>query len=455
MPYTGATGAVNLGAYDLTVNTIRVGKGGGAVATNTVLGYQAGNGANSGSGQNTFIGYQSGKTNTTGSENVFLGYSSGFLGTTGLANVGLGNYALYSLVGTYNYNVAIGYVTLGALTTGANNVALGGQAGRFISGGTALTIANNSILIGYNTKPLADNQTNQTVIGYDATGLGSNTTVIGNSSTTFGRWYGRLLLGTSTDAGYGLDVNGTARVQGAITGTVALTSVAGSGVGNDFTTNHTVNTSASYIGTRFLSNVTTSAANTSTIIAQQANIKITSTTNLPSAIQGCQLSMDMNGASGTLGQITGITSGGVVANGATVSNVYHYQTLGMFTPSTGVVNNQYGFYYDEAYVTPSNRGYAFYSKVNPSGGTLASLTDISIIPASTKGVGISNAAITPAASAILDITSTTKGVLFPRMTLAQRTAIASPATGLIVYQTDGVEGLWLNTSTGWVELTVV
>jgi hypothetical protein len=41
------------------------------------------------------------------------------------------------------------------------------------------------------------------------------------------------------------------------------------------------------------------------------------------------------------------------------------------------------------------------------------------------------------------------------MTAAQRTAIASPATGLIVYQTDGVEGLWLRTSTGWVQLTVV
>jgi hypothetical protein len=41
------------------------------------------------------------------------------------------------------------------------------------------------------------------------------------------------------------------------------------------------------------------------------------------------------------------------------------------------------------------------------------------------------------------------------MTSAQRTAITSPATGLIVYQTDGVEGLWVKTSTTWRELTVV
>jgi hypothetical protein len=35
------------------------------------------------------------------------------------------------------------------------------------------------------------------------------------------------------------------------------------------------------------------------------------------------------------------------------------------------------------------------------------------------------------------------------MTNAQRTAIASPAIGLIVYCTDAVEGLYVNKSTGW------
>jgi hypothetical protein len=59
------------------------------------------------------------------------------------------------------------------------------------------------------------------------------------------------------------------------------------------------------------------------------------------------------------------------------------------------------------------------------------------------------------ATSLFTMNSTTKGFLPPRMTSAQRTAIASPATGLIVYQTDGVEGLWLRVSTGWVELTVV
>ncbi|OXG04412.1 hypothetical protein BC749_102760 [Flavobacterium araucananum] len=44
--------------------------------------------------------------------------------------------------------------------------------------------------------------------------------------------------------------------------------------------------------------------------------------------------------------------------------------------------------------------------------------------------------ITPNASSALDITSTTKGLLTPRMTTAQRTAITTPADGLVVYDTD-------------------
>ena len=44
--------------------------------------------------------------------------------------------------------------------------------------------------------------------------------------------------------------------------------------------------------------------------------------------------------------------------------------------------------------------------------------------------------LTPDASAELDVVSTDKGVLVPRMTTAQKTAISTPATGLLVYDTD-------------------
>src|SRR5882762_6718113 len=43
---------------------------------------------------------------------------------------------------------------------------------------------------------------------------------------------------------------------------------------------------------------------------------------------------------------------------------------------------------------------------------------------------------TPNASSILEMQSTSQGVLVPRMTTAQRTAIAVPANGLLVYDTN-------------------
>lgn len=55
---------------------------------------------------------------------------------------------------------------------------------------------------------------------------------------------------------------------------------------------------------------------------------------------------------------------------------------------------------------------------------------------------------TPNAAAKLEIASTDKGLLIPRMTKAQREAITlpAPANGLMVYQTDDVTGIYVNTS---------
>ena len=55
----------------------------------------------------------------------------------------------------------------------------------------------------------------------------------------------------------------------------------------------------------------------------------------------------------------------------------------------------------------------------------------------------------PDASAMLDINSTTGGILIPRLTQAERIAITSPATGLLVYQTDNTTGFWYFNGTIW------
>jgi hypothetical protein len=64
---------------------------------------------------------------------------------------------------------------------------------------------------------------------------------------------------------------------------------------------------------------------------------------------------------------------------------------------------------------------------------------------------------TPDASAALDLTSTTGGLLTPRMTAAQRDAIATPSQGLIIFCTDCASGageLQISLSSVWKNLPV-
>lgn len=61
------------------------------------------------------------------------------------------------------------------------------------------------------------------------------------------------------------------------------------------------------------------------------------------------------------------------------------------------------------------------------------------------GVGTTS----PEASAQLDVQSTSKGLLVPRMTDTERTGIASPATGLLVYQTNGAAGFYYFDGVTW------
>lgn len=52
-------------------------------------------------------------------------------------------------------------------------------------------------------------------------------------------------------------------------------------------------------------------------------------------------------------------------------------------------------------------------------------------------------------SAMLDVGSTDRGLLIPRMTDAQKSAITTPATGLMIFQTDGSSGFYYYTGVSW------
>jgi hypothetical protein len=70
---------------------------------------------------------------------------------------------------------------------------------------------------------------------------------------------------------------------------------------------------------------------------------------------------------------------------------------------------------------------------------------LAVIICRSQSVGVGTVA--PDNSAQLDVTSTTKGMLVPRMTSGQMGLIPTPAPGLLVYQTNGVAGFYYNAGT--------
>ncbi|MCK9629980.1 MAG: hypothetical protein M0R37_15490, partial [Bacteroidales bacterium] len=169
---------------------------------------------------NVFIGYQAGKSLTTGSGNFIAGNQAGVALTGGDDNVGLGSSALGSL-SNGTRNLALGAQSLASFTgnyatsvgaysstnvTGEGNTVIGYQAGRYHANGTdLLTTAANSVYIGREARAFNSSDANSVVIGgYDASnatvGEGANTTVIGNAATTLTHLYGNLNIASETIA---------------------------------------------------------------------------------------------------------------------------------------------------------------------------------------------------------------------------------------------------------------
>lgn len=76
----------------------------------------------------------------------------------------------------------------------------------------------------------------------------------------------------------------------------------------------------------------------------------------------------------------------------------------------------------------------------------------SLMTDNNSGVSLNTTNAVADPSAILDVTSTSKGVLVPRMTSADRFAIASPAEGLLVYD-NTTQSFWYNSNAGWIQIS--
>jgi hypothetical protein len=134
---------------------------------------------------------------TSGAYNAALGLNALQVDTSGSFNSAFGVAALGSNT-TGTSNTGCGYGSLYGNTSGENNVGVGAAAGSLLANGvTSNTNSGTSVFLGVNTKALGASQTNQIVIGYDATGLGSNTAVLGNASITTTALRGNVGIGTT------------------------------------------------------------------------------------------------------------------------------------------------------------------------------------------------------------------------------------------------------------------
>tara|TARA_R110000868_G_scaffold220725_2_gene472135 strand:+ start:27 stop:1040 length:1014 start_codon:yes stop_codon:yes gene_type:complete len=176
---------------DNSVNGLTVGRGAGAVSTNTAVGASALVSNSSGS-MDTALGSGALVSNTTGSSNVGAGYQAGYLNQSGNQNTYLGSQAGYSGLGSFNTaigyqagytstvnnNTFIGYYC-GQLTTGTKNTFIGVNG----SGYLVTTGEKNTIIGGYQggTAPISATGSSFVVLSdgdgniratYNATGVG-------------------------------------------------------------------------------------------------------------------------------------------------------------------------------------------------------------------------------------------------------------------------------------------
>jgi hypothetical protein len=114
------------------------------------------------------------------------------------------------------------------------------------------------------------------------------------------------------------------------------------------------------------------------------------------------------------------------------------------------ITEQYGLYVSDQTLGASNFGiYSGVSSGSNKWNIYASGTAANYF-AGNVGIGTSS----PNASAILDAQSTTKGVRMPNMTTTQKNAIASPAAGLIVFDTT-LAKLCVYSGAAWETITSV
>jgi len=258
---------------DLTVHGLTVGRGGGAVATNTAFGTSAlaanqaggtnntaiGNAAldaNTTGDANTAVGDDALGANTTASNNTAVGYQAGYTGVTAAGVTAIGSTALYT--NTAGFTTAVGYQALNANTSATFNDAFG--ASTLLVNTTG---ANNS---AFGRAALTANTTGASNVGIGATSLLSNTTgsfntALGNDALRF-----NTTASNNTAVGYQAGYSNTTGATNVFVGRHSFysntTASNNTGVGHEAGYSNTTGTSNTALGQQALRSNTTAASNT-------------------------------------------------------------------------------------------------------------------------------------------------------------------------------------------------
>lgn len=397
---------------------------------------------------NTIIGGGSGANISTGYLNTIIGWESAKNCTSCAGTIAIGGHVLENIV-THHDNVGVGDIVLQKLASGKENTGIAYSAlANLLSGdwnfaggyGAGSTLINGSSMtfLGKGTNIDASiagtTVTNSTAVGADAIITKSNQVVLGSASVeevvsraTFvaGKVGANLrMVGGGTDAtDAGFFVGNT--------GSINFASWDGQRGFNIAATTGDI----SQLGTgkaRFNNTGIGGVADATHKLYVYGSAYYTGTVNFGSV--GANLRIKSSSGTTANDGFIGIGGGNNILFGNWDLN------RGWDIKSTGIIE-QIGNY---ALKLGTGAGFPTGAvglvKHNTTTGSFQGVavgtTPTDFVQSQSVNAFSNGTTSAPAASAQVDIVSTTKGVLFPRMTSAQRDAISGPATGLTLYCTD-------------------